>query len=133
MSRAIAEAQMELVAKTAALIGAASICLALAGCQKSAAPAQSGGANTAAAATPATPTAAALASNLPQECQALLAALQSCSDHLTAAHSPVAAQFRATVQQTRETLPAAVSDPQLATSCAASLKKQAEMAHDLSC
>lgn len=74
-----------------------------------------------------------VASNLPRECQALLAALQTCSDRLDAANSPVAAQFRSALQQTRETLPAAASDPSLPAHCAESLRNQQATARELGC
>ncbi len=116
------------------LAGLACLALAIAGCQKNAGNAASAAPSATSAAVNAAPApAAAVAANLPPECQALLAALQACLDHLAASHSPVAAQFKAALEQSRETLPAAVNDPGLPAQCADSLRQQQSTAHDLGC
>ena len=132
------ERQIDLVVRGAVLAAITAGVVAVGGCQKNNAGAATGSANATsptAGMSPAaaSPAAAVVASTLPAECRALLTALQSCSDHLTAANSPVAAQFRMALQQTRETLPAAADDPGLPAQCAKSLKDQSATAHDLGC
>ncbi len=128
---------MNLAVKGAVLAAIAAGVIAVGGCQKSTGEAATGSASatssTARMSPGAASPAAVVASTLPPDCQALLTALQSCSDHLTAANSPVAAQFRTALEQTRETLPAAAGDPTLPAQCAKSLKDQAATAHDLGC
>jgi hypothetical protein len=79
--------------------------------------------------------ASAGAADMPSQCRAFLTALQSCSDHLTASKNPAAPTFRAALQQTRETLPAAAAAgaPGLGAQCTQSLKEQHNTAHELGC
>jgi hypothetical protein len=75
----------------------------------------------------------ALTSELPAQCQALLSALQTCSDHLSASHSPIAAQMRMALQDTRDTMPRAANDPKLGPSCAEQLEQQNKTNRELGC
>ena len=114
------------------MLCAAAVCLAIGGCQKAPAPANAAAATSPAAAV--SPAAAALTATLPQECQALFSALQACSDHLTATHSPGTAFFRKVLDQTRQTLPAAAGrDPDLPAQCAKSLKEERTRDAQLGC
>jgi len=115
----------------------ASIVLVIAGCNKNAERMPNVAANTTAS-TANSPSevenfSSATASELPPQRQALLSALQVCSDHLNASHSPIAAQMREALQDTRDTMPRAVNDPKLGPSCAEQLEQQKKTNRDLGC
>jgi hypothetical protein len=116
-----------------AVLAAASVVVSIAGCQKSPGPAPISATNMPASnPIPSVATSGDVPS-LPPECRALLAALQRCSDHLTATNAVGAAPYRVAVDQARAGMPLAEGDPSLAQQCANSLKEQGVNARDLGC